>query len=261
LSEYLKFSFAEKLPGTVWRTLADPDHKRLFIEIRNSETKQVAFSAFDLETARWLWKEKSFDEPWWISLAGVSSDVLLLTVYTDTHNPDKKSVLAFEVKQEKILWWKNDFSIASVFGKIVTGVESKWGHREVVLDIFTGNGVSKDSVVLPGPQNFHLIRPFHYQEGSTHFDTVKSFLEGKGEISPVFSVEYCEHHSLILISAFSGREDLVNYLIVFNSKGEIVMKETLGEHLKGIASDTFFIFSGYLVFVKNTRELVCYKLV
>jgi hypothetical protein len=261
LPEHPELSFSETLPGTVWRTLADPDHERLFVEIRNSDTKCVTFSALDLRSSRWIWKEKSFEEPWWISLAGISANVLLLTIYTDTNNPDKKSILAFEVSQQKVLWWKNDFSIALVSGETVTGVESKWGHREVVLDIYTGQEVTEDPVVLPVQQNFQVIRPFQYQEGSTHFNTVKSFLERKCDISAVFSVEYCEHQTLILISAFSGREDLANYLIVFNSEGEIVMKETIGEHLKGIASDTFFIFSGYLIFVKNKRELVSYKLV
>jgi hypothetical protein len=261
LPAHLELSFSEILPGTVWTTLADPDHKRLFVEIRNSDTKRVTFSALDLESSRWLWKEKSFEEPWWISLAGISLNVLLLTIYADTSNPDKKSILAFDVSEQKIRWWKNDFSITCVSGETVTGAGSKLGYREVVLNIFTGMEVAMDPVVLPAQQNFPVIRPFQYREGSPHFNTVKSFLERKSDISAVFSVEYCEHQTLILISAFSSKEDLANYLIVFNSKGEIVMKETLGEHLKGIASDTFFIFSGYLIFVKNKHELVSYKLI
>lgn len=261
MPEYLEFSFAEKLPGTVWRTLADPDEKRLFLEIRNSETKRVTFSALQLDTTQWIWKEKSLDESWWINLAAVSSNIALFTVYTDTHNPDKKSVLAFDVTSEKMIWWKNDFSIAFASKTSVTGVDLKFGHKEVSLDLFSGQEIVKERVVLPVQQNFQVIRPFHYQEGSAHFDTVKSFLERKCKISAVFSVEYCEHHALILISVFTEPEDLANYLIVFNSDGEMVMKETLGEHLKGIASDTFFIFSGYLIFVKNKCELVSYKLV
>jgi hypothetical protein len=261
LPERPEFSFSEIVPGTIWNTLADTEHKRLFVEIRNSESKCVMFSALDLETSQWLWKEKKFEEPWWISLGGVSSNILLLTIYTDTNNPDKKSVLAFEVTQERTSWWRNDFSITTIAGNTVVGTESKLGHKEVVLDIITGKELNRDSIVLPDRQNFPVIRPFQYQEGSAHFNTVKSFLERKCEISAVFSVEYCEHQTLILISAFSGTQDLANYLIVFNSKGEIVLKETLGEHLKGIASDTFFIFSGFLIFVKNKHELVSYKLV
>jgi hypothetical protein len=260
LPDHLEFSFAETLPGTVWKTLADPSHNRLFVEVRDRESKRVTFSLFDMGRAQWVWKEKNFDEPWWISLAGISFNILLLTIYTDTQNPDKKSIIAFDVDAQKIAWWKNDFSFDAVIDKKVKGGTSKFGHKEVVLDIFTGEEMPENSFLLPAGQNFQVIRPFQYQEGSTHFDTVKAFLERKCNFSPVFSVEYCEHQTLILISAFAGKQDLANNLFVFNSEGEIVLKETLGEHLKGIASDTFFIFSGYLVFVKNKCELISYKL-
>ena len=76
----------------------------------------------------------------------------------------------------------------------------------------------------------------------------------------MITVEYVEYGSLIVISAFAGEQNLANYLFVFNSAGELLLKETLGEQLKGIALDTFFILSGFLIFVKNKSELVIYKL-
>jgi hypothetical protein len=246
--------------GVIWKTLADPDHKRLYLEIRDIERKQVSFSAFDLETATWLWKEITFEEPWWISLQAVSNNILLLTIYTDTNNPDKKSVLTFDVAAQKTAWWRNNFTVTSVSGGRVSGIDSKFGAREVILDLATGETVQQDALVLP-EQNLMIIRPFQYQQGTAHFESVRAFLNIKCDISPIISIEYCEYNSLILISTFTGQNDLANYLFVFNSSGELVAKETLGEHLNGIALDTFFIFSGYLIFVKNKCELVSYKLV
>jgi len=40
----------------------------------------------------------------------------------------------------------------------------------------------------------------------------------------------------------------------------LLLKEKLDEHLKGIGLDTFFVLSGYVFFVKNKVELVCYKI-
>lgn len=257
----LTLSFTETLPGKVWRTLADGGHSRLFVEVRNSEKKSVTFYALDVKNGQWLWKEKKFEEPWWISLAAVCNNVLLFTIYIDTNNPDKKGLLAFDVDAEKILWWKNDFAITYASETTIAGVDLRFGHKEMIVDPLTGAELKKDNVLFAAQQNFQVIRPFQYTEGSANFLTIKSFLEKRCKISPVFSVEYCEHHALILISAFSQPDDLANYLIVFNPDGKVLVKEILGVHLKGIAADTFFIFSGYLFFVKNKCELVSYKLV
>jgi hypothetical protein len=261
LYQKLEITFSERVPGIIWKTLADPEHRRLYIEVRDTELKQVSFSSLDLENQKWLWYNVTFDETWWISLAAVSNNTLLFTVYTDTNNPDKKSIFAFDIQLKKIQWWKVNFSFASVVGSFVKGVDTKFGSKEVILKISDGTPLSGESLVLEEEQNFIIVRPFQYHEGSTHFETLRSFVIMKCNISPVISIEYCEYHSLILISVFVGPEDLANYLIVFNSAGDLLLKETLGEHLKGIALDTFFIFSDFLIFVKNKSELVSYSFV
>ena len=254
----LHFSFT--FDGTVWKTVTDSATERLYIEVRNTEKKAVSFFCLDLPKATWVLEDYRFDEPWWISLQAVSGNVLLLTLYTDTNNPDKKSLIAFDVVQKQMLWWKNDFSLSVLSGQLVIGVDTKFGSKEVALNISDGAAVQKDFTVSYSEQNFPITRPFQYHEGSTHFDTVRAFLQTRAQISPIITIEYCEYHGLILISAFVTAEDLANYLFVFNSDGQILIKETLGEHLKGIALDTFFVFSGFLIFVKNKRELVSYRI-
>lgn len=261
LSETIQLSFSGKVNGVIWKTLADHLHQRLYLEIRDTDRKQVSFSAVDLVSATWLWKDVTFEEPWWISLQAIAGNVLLLTIYTDTNKPDKKSALAVDVNTRQVLWWKNNFTITSVAGGRVWGVDTKMGAREEILDLADGKTLQQKPAVLPDEQNLLITRPFQYREGTAHFDSVRAFLNRKCDISPIISIEYCEYHSLILISAFTGQNDLANYLFVFNSSGELMLKEILGEHLNGIALDTFFVFSGYLIFVKNKCELVSYKLV
>jgi hypothetical protein len=240
----------------------DPVHDVLYVEIRNHSLKRVSFSALDLKKKTWMWRDMTVDdEPWWLTLAAVSGDILLLTFYMDTDNPDKKSVFAYHVRDQKVVWWRNDFALTTLLGSRLEGVDTKFGSRKIVLDAANGNELAKDAVVSGDAQNLLIIRPFQYQEGSDHFAIVSRFLEQNCQISPVITLEYREFNSLIVISAFVNRMDLANYLIVFNSNGGVVLKEALGEHLTGIALDTFFIFSGYLIFVKNKCELVIYKVV
>jgi hypothetical protein len=214
----------------------------------------------DLSMNKWLWTGLKLDEPWWVTLAAASKNVLLFTTYNDVNNPDKKSLVAFDILTQKPIWWRNDFAVSTVAGEIVTGVNTKFITKEVALDIRDGKEIQRDAVVFGAEQNFKVLRPFQYHEGSQHFDTVRSFLGAKANFLPVITVEYMEYGALIVISAFTSPNDLANYLFVFNSEGRMMVKETLGEHLKGIALDTFFVVDGFLIFAKNKKELICYKI-
>jgi hypothetical protein len=259
--EKIKFHSSQTFAATIWKTLADEDTKLIFIESRDSETKHVAFSAWDLERNTFLWQNIEFEEKWWISLGYVNRGILLFTLYTDTNNPDKKSVLAFDIYGAQIKWWKNNFVVAYLLDGVVAGQDTKFGAREIFLDVESGIEVAHQRGEFRSQQNFTLIQPLQYIQGTDHFESVKAFLERKCSFSPAHVVEYLEYDSLILISAFTGQTDLANYLMVFDSEGDSVLKEQLGENLKGIAYDTFFILSGFLIFVKNKRELISYRFV
>ncbi|HEU5145686.1 MAG TPA: DUF4905 domain-containing protein [Chryseosolibacter sp.] len=241
--------------------LADGNNQRLFLEIRNPSSKTVSFSALNLQNNQWLWKDLVFEEPWWISLRASEGDVLLFTIYTDENNPDKKSVLAYNVVAKEIIWWRNGFSLTSVNRRTVSGVDMKFSGKESILDLFTGQPVKGGDFDLVDSQNFPVIRPFQYEEGTEYFVTVKDFLHSRLGISPVASIEYLEINDLIIVSVFLKEKGLANYLYVLDANGGVLMEEKLGEDLKGIGLDTFFVFSDNLIFIKNKNELLSYSIV
>lgn len=257
----IEFHSSQLFSGIIWKTLVDEHSNIIFIESRDSENKRVAFSAFDVGQNTFLWKDVEFEEKWWISIGYVSDGILLFTLYTDANNPDKKSVIAFDVQRQEIKWWKNNFVVAYVSNGLVIGQDVKFGAATICLDIRSGTERAGTAQEFQPSQNFTLIKPLQYIQGTDHFETVRAFLERKCSLTPVYALEYSEHKAMIIVSAFEGLTDLANYLIVFNSEGDIVLKEQLGENLKGIAYDTFFILAGFLIFVKNKRELISYRFV
>lgn len=259
-SKTFDFAFSHHFHGVIWNTLADGKNERLFLEVRDPQQKTVSFSALNLRNNQWLWKEVRLEEPWWISLRAAEGDILFFTLYTDVQNPDKKSLIAYDVIGEKVTWWRNGFSVASVNGLGVRGVDSKFPGKEIVLDLFTGKELPDVDFDLADSQNFPVIRPFQYEEGTAHFDTVKDFLNTRLEILPVATIEYLEFEELIIMSVFINEQGLANYLYGLNAGGEVLITEKLGENLKGVALDTFFVFSGHLIFVKNKNELTSYKI-
>jgi hypothetical protein len=259
-SKTLDFEFSHRLHGIIWNTLADGKNDRLFLEVRDPQQKTVSFSALNLRNNQWLWKDVTLEEQWWISLRAAEADILLFTLYTDTQNPDKKSVIAYDVVKNQVTWWRNGFSVANVNSLCVRGMDAKFPGKEIVLDLFTGRELPHVDFDLADSQNFPVIRPFQYEEGTTHFNTVKEFLNARLGILPVATIEYLEVDDLIIMSVFINEQGLANYLYGLNASGEVLIKERLGDNLKGVALDTFFIFSGHLIFVRNKNELTSYKI-
>jgi hypothetical protein len=261
LADTLEFKSSNSFKGIIWNTLADGYNNRLFLEVRDIQEKKVSFSALNLQNNQWLWKDVSLEEPWWISLTAIAGDILLLTLYTDTNNPDKKSLIAYDVLKNQMIWWKNGFSLSAANMRYLKGVDSKFAAKEIILDLFNGQPLHEVDFDLAVSQNFPVIRPFQYEQGTGNFDTVRDFLHSTLGIMPVVTIEYLEFEGLIIASVFVKEHDLANYLYVFASSGKLLLKEKLGEDLKGVGLDTFFIFSGHLIFVKNKHELISYKII
>lgn len=259
MSRSIEFNFSHVFKGTVWNTAISPENGILLLEVRNSEMKQVSFSALECLTGKFLWRDVIFDEPWWVSLAAISNNIILFTIYIETNNPDKKGIFAYHLLERKIVWWNNDFSLISVSNEQVIGVSSKYGTKSVILDLASGSQVSLASGTGKIPDE--VVRPHQYLADNEYFATVKTFLGRKFNLSPVTALEYLEHDSIIFISFYIQEDELTNYLMIITADGEVLMKEKLGEHMKGIGLDTFFILSRCVFFVKNKVELFSYKIV
>jgi Domain of unknown function (DUF4905) len=259
LARSIEFNFSHVFDGIVWKTVAVPEKNMLVLEVRNSDKKRAAFSALDSRTGQFHWRDILFDEPWWISLGAAAGDVVIFTLYLETNNPDKKAVFAYHLLDRKILWWNNDYSLVSVSKFHVKGTSSKYGSRSVTLDLLTGSEASGSGDIYETPDR--VVRPHQYLADNEYFATVKTFLERKFNLIPVTALEYLEYDSIIFISLYVQEDDLANYLMIMSSEGEVLLKEKLDEHLKGIGLDTFFVFSGCVFFAKNKAELVSYRIV
>src|SRR5690606_10142676 len=178
----------------------------------------------------------------------------------DTANPDQKSVSATDIGRREKRWFKSQLAIESVTKGVVTGTDTRPGLQAPFPKVGTGEEIPP-AAVPPNAQNREPARPFPYHQGSRDCETGHRFLEKECGVLAVKTIEYREYESFVIVSAFEGETDLANYLIVVSSEGKILMRETLGERLKGLALDSFFIMSGYLIFVKNKTELVIWRFV
>lgn len=258
MSRSIVFNFSHVFDGVIWNTLSVPENDVILLEIRNAEKKKVSFSAFNFQKQKFLWKDKQLDEPWWIGLSAVSGNVILITIFTDTANPDKKGIVAYDLSSFELLWWNNDFSLVSFSRSEATGTSNKFGNRQFSLELRTGKEIKPMEPAEKVDNN--VLRPSQYHEDHHYFVTVKTFLGQRFNLLPVTALEYLEYQSLIFISCYLQEDALTNYLFIISEDGNLLLKEKLDEHVKGIGLDTFFILSGCVFFVRNKVELVSYKI-
>ena len=256
---HLKDSQSWQFDGVIWQILVHPSAPVLFVEARNSADKRVSFSAVNVISGHFLWKDHHFDEGWWISLSAVDEQLLFLTMYLSPENPGSKSLLAMDIPSREIRWFKNNFSFLGIHDQVVVGFDTHLSHKTAVR-ITDGQPVMEQIGGQYDSPSGRVLAPHRYEEGTLHYQTVQRFMNEKFGIDPHQAIEYAEYQGYIVISYYQSRNTLANYLLVLDSDGHVCLEEILGERLEGIAVGSFFIFSGFLIFVKNKRVLVSCKL-
>jgi hypothetical protein len=144
----------------------------MVLEVRDGLARKTSFSAIHVGSGELLLKDVTFEEPWWVGLDGAQGDVALFSVFTETSNPDRKALIAYHIGQQKILWWKNDFSLSVIGSNCVSGVSSQLGHRELTLDLLLG---TETDFVAQSNELSDIRRPSQYVEGHAYFRRCKLF--------------------------------------------------------------------------------------
>lgn len=252
--------FSHSFSGMVWNTLAVEAENLLFIEVRDNVNFKVTFSLLDYARNEFCWKDVSLPESWWMSMTAAHQDVLLLTRYLNKGNPDRKSLIAFDVTTKTVRWEVEEFSFSDLNETHVLGYHTKDEFVEATVELATGRIFEQTWQPLERQNPPERERPVFYAEGTPHFETVKKFV-ATTDFTIIKGVEYLEWADWIVVSMYVDEAgNLANYLLVFNGTGELVLNVKLGEKLAGLGTDTFFILSGCLFLVKNKTELVAYRL-
>lgn len=258
--------FSQRFPGTIWNMLANEPENRLVVEVREDVNFRVTFSLFDYAKNEFVWKDVSLpsfgstQDSWWVSLAAVNTDTVLLNRFLNKGgNPDRKSLIALDAATGAVRWELAEFAFYDWNEWEVFGYRTKEDPVPVTVILATGEVLDKSWQPQPQEQPERLT-PVFYAEGTAHFETIKKFV-AQTDYALTKGVEYLEFNSRIIISIYVQElEKLANYLLVFNETGELALTVQLGEKLAGLGSETFFILSGCLFLVQNKTDLVAYRL-
>ncbi|MDZ7897446.1 MAG: DUF4905 domain-containing protein [Arcicella sp.] len=246
--------FEHQFEGKIWNT-AFGDNTAV-LEIREENTRQVSFSALDLQNGKILWQNLRPEKSWWLALVGVFDDYLILHKYSSQQKPEPKGLLILNLQTGEIIQKIEGWIFFSYQQNNLMVYQLDENNLPIYQEIILEN-LSKKSFKAKLSQN---SSPTHYPEGSPHFPTIFNFLYRLMGIEAQKGVDYLEIANKIVISYYIYSTNLFqNYLLVITHDRQILLNDLIAT-TEGIGIDTFTLQSDTLLYVKNENYFVGYEL-
>ncbi len=98
----------------IWRILPTAENK-VVLEERDPVSKEVFFCCFDIESGKKVFNQWQLDEKNWCGIESIYKDIIYFHLYGKPDMPDHKSIIAFDIKTQEILWSNDSLRFSSVY--------------------------------------------------------------------------------------------------------------------------------------------------
>ena len=276
--------FEHNFQGKIWNTAFG--NNTAVLEIRDENTRQVSFSALNLQSGKILWQDLRPEKSWWLALVGVFGGYLVLHKYSSQQKPEPKGLLIlslqtgeiikkvddwifFNCQENSLVVYQMDENNLPIYQEIILEKLSIDLFKELKINselkqidyqyISTNQQINKSNLI-PKPPLTQNSSPTHYPEDSPHFPAIFNFLYRLIGIEAQKGVDYLEIANKIVISYYIYSHKLFqNYLLVITHDRQILLNDLIAT-TEGIGIDTFTLQSDTLLYVKNENYFVGYEL-
>lgn len=254
----------------VWRILISPTGK-LIIETRNPDKKEAFFSCIDLETSKKIFKTFQFPEKYWIGIEDFYNDTLLLHRFSKPDMPQHKSIIAFDLNSQKIIWENESYAFLFLYAdKVYTYLQRFEGRQFYTLHPETGeliDDLGNDQLVINElkykADDQKDFTGYKFSEPIDLLDSPQVIKDIIKDSELVGLVEFVNFGDLLIFNFHSRvvSNILENKLFVSDTtNNKIVYNEILNSSVVSAVPDSFFIFDKYLILLKEKREVLVYKM-
>ncbi len=239
-------SLSEKFCGLIWKVKVYRSGL-IAIETRNTEQKQVSFSAFSFITGEMYFKEKSYDESWNLSLAFAGSGNLVLTGYEHAGSPESKGILSVSTKDGSIIWQRFNISLNSVkegglqvYDPRLQPRKYYWIDHSTAAIMEAPLNDIETPIIFPGIDNSFII-PAFVECGVL-----------AGELSVLC---YSDKVIVSFHEVYNGQ--LKQRLVVYQGD-KILIDDILISGIQKLQPEAFFIQQNHLFYIRNKEEILAY---
>ncbi len=266
--------YSYKSPGQIWRILIS-DYDKLILEIRDTNTKEVFYNGFNLETGEKYFSDLQLEEKFWLGIEAVYKGIIFFHKFPKPDLPQHKQIIAYDIASEKILWTNIDLSFLFIHNDLVYGFQQGFEERFFyALDSLNGE------IVKEFGSDFRTINTLRNQaelekDWSAYiYPKVFSDDEKDARIGEAIKaqtkslviegeVEYNLYQDLALFNFHSKTAEgsYVNKFSAVDLKcGKNILSEVLNANASVLFTDSFFLYKNFLFLLREKNEVIVYQL-
>jgi hypothetical protein len=259
----------------IWRILPT-SNKKIVLEERDATTKEVFFSCLDIESGKKIFNEFQLTEKNWCGIESIYKDMIIFHTYSKPDMPTHKSIIAFDINTQNILWQNDNYVFALVYDDKVYCYQQRFENRIFfALDSLTGNVVEElgNNVSILNQlkekldeefwkQNYLFPEYFNRNENGEelyqkYLKQVLSEKVVKGEVSylKVENVLLFNYHEVYKNNTFTNVFSVVDL-----TKNKILLEETLDKNLVNLMPESFFVKDNFLFLIVDKTKLFVYQI-
>ncbi len=243
----------EQLNGVIWRIEIDEQKDTLFLEVRNTENREVSFASFDLTTGNINFKQLTLPEKWLTGMEGAYDGVLLLHHYQSATSPAHKGIVAVNGIDGTTLWSNYTYAFDSLSVNSLVAYNTQIQPKKLFLvDIQTGSYLrafeSAIDDVLPNQIKTPDILP-------------------ASALSPLINIEpygnsiyYLEYNNYRIVSLHGLTDGVLNQYLYIVDDAKIIYEDILNENIQKLQPEAFIVRKDCLIYIKNRSRILALNL-
>jgi len=274
----LELAWSFDAGGNVWRLIPTATG-HILGEVRKHEEKRASYFCLDEASGRTLWRDRAFDEPWWIGIEAVAGEVVLLHTYEKPDMPQHRSMIAIDLRSGREVWREADAAFWFLSGTSVYGVREGLGSRSALeIELRSGERIRSVDETLAelgelrknaaeSMQMGEISLAAPYVPGSDpEIDRIlsRSILR----THPTAGLESLRRNDYLLVSFFvptgaaeGQRPQYANHFRIIDlRKGKTLHDEILARSVTAPVPDTFYVKQGAVVSVKDLHVVQAHRL-
>ncbi len=257
----------------IWRLLLS-DSMKLLVEERDEKKKNVVFKLIDIKAGKTVIDDIRFEENQWLGVDQLTDQYIFFHTYIKPDLPHHTGIFLYDINQEKLVL-RDDAKIFGFFYKNRLYYSSKGTfERDYFMRFLDGGNLSEEKKIEE--EEFNRIQE---EKGRDELSADYLFPEVinpsdeallRGLKENRIAIEKTEGNiehirfSDLLIFTFHYKTGIDYFnceLIIFDiKKNKTLSRQVLGENIKSLFFDSFFMKESYLFVLKGKTQIIVFNI-